>query len=164
MQRYSNSATTKITVPEIESPHKCAMGGINNILTYILVFFLVLLICYSIIYVYRIYTQNIRDEEKFGNSNTNRRNSIVGLFWTNCGHCKRFKPIFESVMSEMNKSEAFTRDWSVKTIEDTEVAKNMYKITSFPAVVVIKNDQVVETKVGGMDEKQFRDFVKKHVQ
>ena len=165
MQRYSNNSATQIKTPidELTGPSgKCTGNSVHNILTYILIFFLVLLVCYAVVYIYRIYTQPPPQNNKEKFEPTRKRHAIVGLFWDKCGHCKRFAPIFESVTKEYEAKSMFNRDWSVKTIYDTNVAKTTYNVTSFPSVVVLHNDQVVETKTGGMDEFQLRELMRKH--
>lgn len=172
MQRYASNSATKITAPPAPgsgSSGTCATGGVHNVLTYILIFFLVLLVCYAVVYLFRIYNPQpahnpTPTKEKFDQAGaTTKRHAVVALFWENCGHCKRFRPIFDKVADEYKMKPQFNRDWTIRAIYDTEVAKKTYNVTSFPTVVVLKNDQVVETKVGGMDEHAFRDFIDRHV-
>ena len=170
MQRYTNNASTKIKAPTPDAG-TCPTTSVNNVLNYILVFFLVLLVCYAFVYLYRIYTQprtpETQKKEQYDNvtssGTSGTRNAIIGLFWDQCGHCKRFRPIFDDVMSKYKNVDAFKREWSLKVIEDTNEAKTKYNVSSFPTVVVIKNDVVVETKSGGMTDSDFHNFIRGHV-
>lgn len=145
-----------------ESSSSCSFSNnkFNNVFTYILLFFLVLLICYAIVYLYRIYTSKNKGSEKF---NQEERNKIVALFMPGCPHCQTFQPVFEAVIGEFKGSPEFNRNWSVSIEHDTNVARKQYNVTSFPTVVVVKNNQVAEVKIGSMSSDAFRTFVKKHV-
>ena len=148
---------------------KCSLMGMNKVLTYVLIFFLVLLICYVIYYIFKMV--NIKKEEhekdeKFSQPTVPiaSRNKIIGFFMSGCPYCVQFKPVFDKVVSEYTEKEKFNKDWSVSTDDDTRQAKTDYNITSFPSVVIIQNGKVVEVKAGSMKEDDFRQFLNKYIE
>lgn len=143
--------------------------SVNKVLTYVLIFFLVLLICYVIYYISKMVT--IKKEEHEKNEKFSQpavavasRNKIIGFFMSGCPYCVQFKPVFDKVISEYTKNEKFNKDWSVSTDDDTRRAKTDYNITSFPSVVIIQNGKVVEVKAGSMKEADFKRFLKKYIE
>jgi thiol-disulfide isomerase/thioredoxin len=139
----------------------CQMSGINALLTYILIFFLVLLVCYTIVYVYRMYANPTKKTESFADEVS--RDKIVGCFMTNCPHCVRFKPAFEGIAASLNAKSGFEKEWSITSTDDTELAAKEYGVHSFPTVVVIKNGSEVDRAVGSMTGDKFRAFLRPHV-
>lgn len=138
----------------------------NKGLTYVLIFALVLLICYVLYYIITMVSvkhessENKENKEKFSEPTIAKRNKIIGFFMSGCPYCVQFKPVFDNVLSDYIQNEKFNKDWSVSTEDDTRIAKTEYNITSFPSVVIIKNGKVVEVKSGSMKEDAFRKFVK----
>jgi thiol-disulfide isomerase/thioredoxin len=139
--------------------------NVNKVLTYVLIFSLVLLICYVIYYITKMLSiKEEKEVEKFDQQTpASKRNRIVGFFMSGCPYCVQFKPVFDNVLSEYTKNEKFNKDWSVSAEDDTLRAKTNYNITSFPSVVIIQNDKVVEVKAGSMGEVEFRQFLNTYI-
>lgn len=143
----------------------CSLTNVNAVLTYVLIFFLVLLICYVIFYIFKMVSTNKYEsqEESFTTSEVKPRKKIIGFFMPGCGYCVQFRPIFDKVVKEYATSEKFNMEWSVLAESNTTLAKTKYNISSFPSVVIVDNDVVVEVKVGSMSEPAFRSFLEKYV-
>jgi thioredoxin 1 len=77
-------------------------------------------------------------------------------FWADwCGPCKMMKPIFEKVSSE-NSSEV--QMYTLNIDNNREVAVSL-GIRSIPTVKVFNSGQIVETKVGLLNETQIKGMV-----
>lgn len=137
--------------------------SVNDVLTYILIFFLVVLICYTIVYIIRITNQAPSKKEGFNQEETTPRHKIVGLFMNGCGYCTRFHPVFESVIKQKASEPSFSKNWSVIQETDTNVARTKYGVSSFPAVLIFKNnsEHATDMKIGSMNADEFSAFIDK---
>ena len=146
--------------------HKCSLTSANKVLTYVLIFFLVLLICYVIFYIVKMISTKQNEtsakKELFSEQPVIRK-KIIGFFMPGCGYCVKFSPVFDKVVTEYSQNEVFNKEWSVLKESDTTLAKTKYNITSFPSVVIEDDGKVVEIKVGSMNEVQFKEFLEKYI-
>ena len=86
----------------------------------------------------------------------NNGDKMIVEFWAEwCGPCKMMKPIFERVASS-NKSEV--KMYTLNIDNNREVAMSL-GIRSIPTVKMFNSGEVVETKVGMMNEGQINDLV-----
>jgi thioredoxin 1 len=77
-------------------------------------------------------------------------------FWADwCGPCKMMKPIFERV-SQSNESEV--QMYTLNIDNNREVAVSL-GIRSIPTIKMFNSGEVIETKVGLMNESQIKDMV-----
>lgn len=87
----------------------------------------------------------------------NSGKKVIVEFWADwCGPCKMMKPIFERVASEN------TTDVEMHTMNvdlNKEVAMSL-GIRSIPTIKVFDNGEMIDTKVGVMDEAQINGMVK----
>lgn len=87
----------------------------------------------------------------------NSGEKLVVEFWAEwCGPCKMMKPIFEKVSSE-NSSEV--QMYTLNIDNNREVALSL-GIRSIPTVKMFNSGEVIDTKVGVMNEGQIKDLVK----
>lgn len=150
--------------PTINKLNTCSKMPSTRVFSYILTFFLVLLIIYAIVYILRTHYPNhdvSRMNESFLQEETNNR--IIGYFMDGCRFCTEFHPTFDKVTKSFQSSEDFNKKWSVTTSNNVSEAKKQYNITGYPSVVIVKNDKVVEVKTGKMEEVQFKDLLNKYV-
>ena len=81
-------------------------------------------------------------------------------FWaTWCGPCKIMGPRFESVAGKMQQQASFAK----VDVDDNPKIAFKYGIRSIPTVVIVKNDQVVETLVGVQPEDALQSAVAQHL-
>lgn len=72
-----------------------------------------------------------------------------------CGPCKTMSPIVEGVSSMMND-----RFNTIKVdIENTPVAAADYGIRSIPTLLLVKNDEVIDQRVGGLPPQQLIEWL-----
>ena len=73
------------------------------------------------------------------------KHSIVYAHWKDCGHCKKFNPVWDDFVSKRDAKEPhFTK---YEQSEEPEFMKK-YKITGFPTILAInkKGDKIKEYK------------------
>lgn len=86
----------------------------------------------------------------------NNNEKIIVEFWAPwCGPCKMMKPTFEKVAN------ANTSDYGMFTmnIEENKEYAMSIGIKSIPTVKVFGNGQVINTKVGVMNESQIKSLI-----
>jgi thioredoxin 1 len=87
----------------------------------------------------------------------NSGKKVIVEFWAEwCGPCKMMKPIFERVASEN------TTDVEMHTMNvdlNKEVGMSL-GIRSIPTIKVFDNGEMIDTKVGVMNEAQINGMVK----
>ena len=87
----------------------------------------------------------------------NSGEKLVVEFWAEwCGPCKMMKPIFEKVSSE-NSTEV--QMYTLNIDNNREVALSL-GIRSIPTVKMFNSGEVIDTRVGVMNEGQIKDLVK----
>lgn len=86
----------------------------------------------------------------------NNNEKVIVEFWAEwCGPCKMMKPVFEKVASTN------TSDYGMFTMnieENKEYAMSL-GIKSIPTVKVFGDGQVIDTKVGVMNESQIKSLI-----
>ena len=87
----------------------------------------------------------------------NSGKKVIVEFWAEwCGPCKMMKPIFERVASENTTDvEMYTMNVDL----NKEVAMSL-GIRSIPTIKVFDNGEMIDTKVGVMNEAQINGMVK----
>ena len=71
-----------------------------------------------------------------------------------CGPCKMLGPVLEEISEEMSDVEFFNADVD----KNMDLAKE-YRITNIPAVLVLKNGEVIDTQVGFVPKAQLEAFI-----
>jgi thioredoxin 1 len=86
----------------------------------------------------------------------NQGEKLMVEFWAEwCGPCKMMKPIFEKV-SSTNQSEV--KMYTLNIDNNREVAISL-GIRSIPTVKMFNSGQVIDTRVGVLNEGQINDLV-----
>jgi thioredoxin 1 len=87
----------------------------------------------------------------------NKGEKVIVEFWAEwCGPCRMMKPIFEKVSKENTSN---VQMYTLNIDHNREIAVTL-GIRSIPTVKVFNSGQIVETKVGLLNEGQINEMVK----
>ncbi len=77
-------------------------------------------------------------------------------FWAEwCGPCKALSPIVDEVAEELGEKVKVVK----VNIDESPNAPTQYGVRGIPTLMVFKDGQVVDTRVGGMSKSQLTDWV-----
>ncbi len=81
-------------------------------------------------------------------------------FWAPwCGPCKMLAPIIDQVAEELaGEVEVFKCN-----IEENPEAPSKYGVRSIPTLMVFKNGELSDTKIGSMQKSDLHDWVKSNI-
>ena len=127
--------------------------------------FFVIIICVAIAYYY-IYQSNL---EGFNDQDITPASGevIVALFYAPwCGHCKTFKPIFQSAMTQLDGKTANNSSIKGKKVrlsmidcdEKPDIGKK-YSISGYPTVKILKDDGSDMEYTGGRTLEGMKKFL-----
>lgn len=81
-------------------------------------------------------------------------------FWAEwCGPCKNLSPLVDEVANEMGEKVKVVK----VNIDDSPEAPTKYGVRGIPTLMIFKNGQVVDTKVGGMPKSQLVEWLESNV-
>lgn len=80
---------------------------------------------------------------------------VIDFSATWCGPCQNFKPIYHKVAAEMGDKATFY----AADLDECKALGEKYNITSIPCIVVLKKGAEPVSKVGYMDESEFKTFL-----
>lgn len=100
-------------------------------------------------------TTSVNDAE-FENEVLQSDSPVLVDFWAEwCGPCKALSPLLDEVAGEM--------DGKIKVvkvnIEEAPEAPTKYGVRGVPTLMIFKNGQVVDTRVGGMPKGQLAEWI-----
>ncbi len=82
-------------------------------------------------------------------------------FWAPwCGPCQMMGPIVEELGNEYDSSKVKITKMN---IDENQVTTGKYKVMSIPTFLVIKNGEVVDQTIGGVDKDRLKEMIDKHV-
>lgn len=77
-------------------------------------------------------------------------------FWAEwCGPCKALSPLLDEVAGEMGGKIKVVK----VNIEEAPEAPTKYGVRGVPTLMIFKNGQVVDTRVGGMPKGQLSEWI-----
>lgn len=100
-------------------------------------------------------TKSVNDNE-FENEVLQSDSPVLVDFWAEwCGPCKALSPLLDEIAGEM--------DGKIKVvkvnIEEAPEAPTKYGVRGVPTLMLFKDGQVVDTRVGGMPKAQLTEWV-----
>lgn len=82
--------------------------------------------------------------------------TIVDFFANWCGPCKMLGPVLEELVEVENIEVA-----KVDCDESIDLARE-YKVSSIPALFLMKDKKVIDSKVGYMDLEELQEWIKEY--
>lgn len=81
-------------------------------------------------------------------------------FWAEwCGPCRMVGPLVEEIATEYDgRVDVYKLDVD----HNMEIAKN-YNIRSIPSLIIFKNGEIAEQKIGALPKAKLKEFVEKHL-
>ena len=102
---------------------------------------------------------NITDES-FEKVTTESNVPVLVDFWAPwCGPCKQVAPVLEAVAPEYDGRLQIAK---LNVDDNTEAAKK-YGVRGIPTLLILKEGEVVATKVGALSSDQLKAFIDEHV-
>ena len=95
----------------------------------------------------------IKNEKEF-NEIINSEYALVDFFATWCGPCKMMGPVLESVSSNRDNIKIIKVD-----VDKFESLARTYGVMSIPTLILFKNGQVVDKKVGFLAEPLLNEWI-----
>jgi len=85
---------------------------------------------------------------------------VVVDFWAEwCGPCKQLSPVVDELANDMKDSIKVVK----VNIDEAPEAPTKYGVRGVPTLMIFKNGQVVDTRVGGMPKSQLQEWVEGQV-
>jgi len=100
-------------------------------------------------------TKSVNDAE-FENEVLQADSPVLVDFWAEwCGPCKALSPLLDEVAGEMGGKIKVVK----VNIEEAPEAPTKYGVRGVPTLMIFKNGQVVDTRVGGMPKGQLSEWI-----
>lgn len=100
-------------------------------------------------------TTSVNDAE-FENEVLQADSPVLVDFWAEwCGPCKALSPLLDEVAGEMGGKIKVVK----VNIEEAPEAPTKYGVRGVPTLMIFKNGQVVDTRVGGMPKGQLSEWI-----
>ena len=81
-------------------------------------------------------------------------------FWAEwCGPCRMVGPLVEEIASEY---EGRVDVYKLDVDHNMEIAQK-YNIRSIPSLIIFKNGEIAEQKIGALPKAKLKEFVEKHL-
>jgi thioredoxin 1 len=86
--------------------------------------------------------------------------TVMVDFWAEwCGPCKALSPLVDEVANEIKDKIKVVK----VNIDESPEAPTKYGVRGIPTLMLFKNGQVVDTKVGGMPKTQLVEWIEETV-
>ena len=127
----------------------------------------IVIFLFSILLALIIFHQNYLAKEGFSSTPHNLEKDVkdgkklVLLYADWCGHCKKLKPDWDALSSEMNTNTQ-TKMIKVNVGENDEKSKEInekYQLKGFPTIVLLDKGELVETYEGNRNIKSIKSFI-----
>ena len=96
------------------------------------------------------------NDTDFENEVLNADKPVIVDFWAEwCGPCKQLSPIVDELADDMKDSVKVVK----VNIDEAPEAPTKYGVRGVPTLMIFKEGQVVDTRVGGMPKSQLQEWV-----
>ena len=95
----------------------------------------------------------IKNENEF-NETINSEYALVDFFATWCGPCKMMGPVLENISSNRDNIKIIKVD-----VDKFESLARTYGVMSIPTLILFKNGQIVDKKVGFLAEPLLNEWI-----
>jgi thioredoxin 1 len=100
------------------------------------------------------------NDENFESEVLKSDGPVVVDFWAEwCGPCKALSPVIEEVAGEMGDKVKIVKI----NIDESPNTPTQYGVRGIPTLMVFREGQVVDTRVGGMAKGQLTDWIESMV-
>jgi thioredoxin 1 len=98
---------------------------------------------------------NVNDNE-FENEVIQSEDPVMVDFWAEwCGPCKAMTPIVDELATEMQQKLKIVK----VNIDENPNAPTQYGVRGIPTLMIFKDGQVLDTRVGGMSKTQLTEWL-----
>lgn len=81
---------------------------------------------------------------------------VVVDFWAEwCGPCKTLSPVVDEIANDLNGKVKIVK----VNIDEAPEAPTKYGVRGVPTLMIFKNGEVVDTRVGGMPKTQLTEWI-----
>jgi len=85
---------------------------------------------------------------------------VVVDFWAEwCGPCKQIAPALEEISAEMGDRVTIAKI----NIDDNPETPNNYGVRGIPTLIMFKNGEVADTKVGALPKNQLQQWIEQNL-
>ncbi len=96
------------------------------------------------------------NDDNFEAEVLNAEGTVLVDFWAEwCGPCKALSPVLDEIAGEMGNKIKVVK----VNIEDAPEAPTKYNVRGVPTLILFKNGQAVDTKVGGLPKAQLTEWI-----
>lgn len=90
----------------------------------------------------------------------NAAGTVVVDFWAEwCGPCRALSPVIDEVAKELAGKVKIVK----VNIDDNPETPNRYGVRGIPTLMIFRDGQVVDTRVGGLSKGQLSEWIEKKV-
>ena len=85
---------------------------------------------------------------------------VVVDFWAEwCGPCKQLSPVVDEIAEDLKESVKVVK----VNIDEAPEAPTKYGVRGVPTLMIFKDGQVIDTRVGGMPKSQLQEWIEGQV-
>lgn len=99
-------------------------------------------------------------EEFYGGENGNAKLKLFYADW--CGHCKRFKPVFDGELKDLVSNSKIPVQLEAIDCDKNPQMASKYKVSGFPTLILEVNNKPIEYQ-GQRKSENIINFIKEHL-
>lgn len=136
-------------------------GKSDNIVRYVLIVALIVLLAFTLVYIYNIHKMAVK-LEKFTEIPKTKL-TVVYIYSNSCGHCTKFSPIYDKVVQMDFATDArFAKvevEMKPKIEKDKADPSYMEYVDAFPTVLIFKDGVFQKKNVGSVSQDELVNFI-----